>query len=365
MYTFIDKGERSLTLRPEGTASAVRSAIEHGLLNDALPLKICYVTPCFRYEKPQAGRLREFHQFGVELFGPSGPSADAEIILVATALLKRLGIHDLRTEINSIGCPECRPRYHRALREYFESHKERLCETCQGRLWKNPMRILDCKSPICQTLSKDAPNITEFLCPACHEHFEGLKQRLSAAGVHYTVNPRIVRGLDYYTRTVFELISTKLGAQGTVCGGGRYDGLVQELGGNPTPALGFAMGLGKREKTTGFDTRGHQIIPRPLRSGFNQNRGFYFQKTIPVIVIPRQFYDLVPQPQHLLHIWSAEVQVSIFQPQFFIGCAVFLNGEGGRRGFCQQPQIVDVYLYLAGRKIGIDRFPLPQQPFCH
>ena len=243
MYTFTDKGERSLTLRPEGTASTVRSAIEHGLLNDALPLKVCYVTPCFRYEKPQAGRLREFHQFGVEMFGPSGPSADAEIILVATALLKRLGIHDLRTEVNSIGCPECRPQYYRALREYFESHKDRLCETCQGRLWKNPMRILDCKSPICQTLAKDAPNITDFLCPACHEHFEGLKQRLSAAGVNYTINPRIVRGLDYYTRTVFELVSTKLGAQGTVCGGGWYDGLVQELGGNPTPALGFAMGL--------------------------------------------------------------------------------------------------------------------------
>ena len=243
MYTFTDKGDRSLTLRPEGTASVVRSAIEHGLLNDALPLKVCYVTPCFRYEKPQAGRFREFHQFGIELFGAASPSADAEVILVALALLRRLGIEDLRVELNSIGCPNCRPLYHKALRDYFAARKDALCGTCHERLEKNPMRILDCKSPVCQEIAAGAPIGLDFICDECRAHFQGLQARLDKVGVAYSVNPRIVRGLDYYTRTVFEIVSDKLGSQGTVCGGGRYDGLVGQLGGPPTPALGFGMGL--------------------------------------------------------------------------------------------------------------------------
>ncbi len=243
MYTFTDKGGRSLTLRPEGTASVVRSAIEHGLLNDALPLKVCYVTPCFRYEKPQAGRFREFHQFGIELFGSASPSADAEVILVALALLRRLGIEGLKVELNSIGCPHCRPLYHKALRDYFEARKGELCGTCNGRLEKNPMRILDCKSPDCQAIAAGAPVMLDFICDDCRAHFAGLQARLDEVGVGYSLNPRIVRGLDYYTRTVFEIVSDKLGAQGTVCGGGRYDGLVEELGGSPTPALGFGLGL--------------------------------------------------------------------------------------------------------------------------
>lgn len=243
MYTFTDKGDRSITLRPEGTASVVRTALEHGLLNDALPMKASYVIPCFRYEKPQAGRLREFHQFGVEMFGSQSPNADAEVIGLVKNCFDTLGITDIALEINSIGCPECRPKYLKALREYFAARQEELCPTCQERLEKNPMRILDCKSPVCHDIAKDAPTGLEYLCQECKEHFEGLKKRLELMGIEYTVNPRIVRGLDYYTKTVFEFISQNIGAQGTVCGGGRYDGLIGQMGGAPTPAIGFAMGL--------------------------------------------------------------------------------------------------------------------------
>jgi len=243
MYTFTDKGDRSITLRPEGTAGTVRAVMEHGLLADALPLKVSYVTSCFRYEKPQAGRLREFHQFGAELFGARDPSADAELIAMAAEALAAAGVEDLSLEINSIGCPNCRPGYHAALKQYFEGYRDQLCPTCQERLEKNPLRILDCKSPVCAAIAKDAPVGLDYLCDDCREHFEGLKARLDALGIAYTVNPRIVRGLDYYTKTVFEFVSGQIGAQGTVCGGGRYDGLVEELGGAPTPALGFAMGL--------------------------------------------------------------------------------------------------------------------------
>ncbi len=243
MYTFEDKGGRSITLRPEGTAGTVRCMIEHGLFNEAMPLRASYVTSCFRYEKPQAGRLREFHQFGVEMFGSSSAAADAEVISLASQIFDTLGISDISLEINSIGCPECRKKYHEALKAYFKSNEESLCETCKGRLDKNPMRILDCKSPVCKEISKDAPIILDYLCDDCKEHFESLKARLDALGIEYTVNGRIVRGLDYYTRTVFEFISNNIGAQGTVCGGGRYDGLVEMLGGPKTPALGFGMGL--------------------------------------------------------------------------------------------------------------------------
>lgn len=243
MYTFIDKGDRSITLRPEFTAGVVRSVIEHGLINGALPVKACYVGGCYRYEKPQAGRMREFHQFGAEMFGAKDPSADAEMILLAHSVLKNLGIKNLSLEINSIGCPECRAKYHAALKEYFASRQEELCETCRERLDRNPMRILDCKSPICKEIADKAPVMIDFLCDECNTHFEGVKKHLNAVGLDFTVNPKIVRGLDYYTKTVFEFISGEIGAQSTVCGGGRYDGLVGQMGGPELPSLGFAMGI--------------------------------------------------------------------------------------------------------------------------
>ena len=243
MYTFQDKGNRSITLRPEGTAGVVRAAIQNGLLGDALPVMASYVVSCFRYEKPQAGRLREFHQFGVEMLGAAAPSADAQVIALANEIFKVLGVEGLRLELNSIGCPQCRAAYHQKLVEYFNGYKDKLCETCLGRLEKNPMRILDCKNPECKEIAKNAPKIIDFLCDDCRDHFEGVKTRLSAMGIDFVVNPTIVRGLDYYTRTVFEFVSENIGAQGTVCGGGRYDGLIGMLGGKETPALGFAMGL--------------------------------------------------------------------------------------------------------------------------
>lgn len=243
MYTFDDKGGRSITLRPEGTAGAARSFLENGLCNEALPQKICYLTSCYRYEKPQAGRLREFHQFGVECFGTPSPLADAEIISLAKTVFDELGINDLSLEINSIGCPECRVKYHEALREYFNARKDELCDTCKERLDRNPMRILDCKSPICSEIAKGAPVVLDYLCDDCKEHFEAVKKYLTSQSIEFTVNPQIVRGLDYYTKTVFEFVSNSIGAQGTVCGGGRYDGLIEELGGQKTPSLGFGLGL--------------------------------------------------------------------------------------------------------------------------
>ncbi len=238
-----EKGKDLYGLKPEGTAGIVRSVIQNNLLKGALPLKTCYVTSCFRHERPQAGRLREFHQFGVELFGPGSPSADVEVILVAKNLFDMLGLKNISLNINSIGCPECRKDYHAALKAYFEQYKDKLCPTCLERLDKNPMRILDCKSPVCSEIAKGAPVVTDYLCDECKEHFDGVKARLKALNISFEVNPKIVRGLDYYTKTVFEFISTDLGAQATVCGGGRYDGLVEQLGGDPTKALGFAVGL--------------------------------------------------------------------------------------------------------------------------
>lgn len=243
MYTFDDKGGRSLTLRPEGTAGAVRCLLEHGLYNDALPVKACYVLSCYRYEKPQAGRLREFHQFGIECFGAPECAADAEIIAVAHHAFERFGLKNIHLEINSIGCPACRAKYLEALREYFRQSEADLCETCKGRLERNPMRILDCKSPVCGEIAATSPKMIDYICDDCRAHFDGVKSRLDAMGIAYTINPSIVRGLDYYTRTVFEFVSTEIGAQGTVCGGGRYDGLVEEMGGPHLPSLGFGMGL--------------------------------------------------------------------------------------------------------------------------
>lgn len=243
MYTFDDKGGRSITLRPEGTAGAARAFLENGLSNEALPQKICYLTSCYRYEKPQAGRLREFHQFGIECFGASSPLADAEMISLAKQVFDELEVKDLHLELNSIGCPTCRAKYHKALKEYFESRKDELCDTCRDRLDRNPMRILDCKSPVCHEIAKGAPVVLDYLCDECREHFDTVKKYLDAMNIEYVVNPQIVRGLDYYTKTVFEFVSDSIGAQGTVCGGGRYDGLIQELGGQSTPSLGFAVGL--------------------------------------------------------------------------------------------------------------------------
>ncbi len=243
MYTFETKSGESVTLRPEGTAGAARAVLEHALENEGLPIKASYFVSCYRYEKPQAGRLREFHQFGLEEYGTQSPVADAELICAAQSIFDRLRIKQLRLEINSIGCPECRSKYHEALRAYFEGYKSELCETCLSRLEKNPMRILDCKSPICSKIAEGAPKITEYLCDECNEHFALVQKYLDAAGVKYIVNPTIVRGLDYYTKTVFEFVTDCIGAQGTVCGGGRYDGLIEELGGKHMPSLGFAMGL--------------------------------------------------------------------------------------------------------------------------
>ncbi len=242
MYTFEDKGGRSITLRPEGTAGIVRSFLENGIFNDPLPAKLFYLINCFRYEKPQKGRLRQFSQFGVEMFGATSPQADAMIISLPYNLLKSVKI-DTTLYINSIGCKTCRAEYRKALIEYFEDKKDKLCPTCLERLEKNPMRILDCKSEICNSLAKDAPVITDYLCDDCDSHFETVKQLLSGMDIAYEVNPKIVRGLDYYNRTVFEFVSNNIGAQGTVCGGGRYDGMTEQLGGASYPGIGFAMGL--------------------------------------------------------------------------------------------------------------------------
>ena len=243
MYTFTDQGGRELALRPEGTAGVNRAVIENGLINGALPVKLSYAISCFRAEKPQAGRMREFHQLGMELFGASSPSADAEVIAFVDEFFRLLGIRNISLEINSIGCKECRKNDHAALKSYFEARKDRLCDTCLERLDKNPLRILDCKNPDCKEVAKDAPVVLDYLCDDCKAHFEGLKKRLDALGVPYTVNPRIVRGLDYYVRTVFEFVSSDLGAQSTVCGGGRYDGLIKSLGGPDQPGIGYAMGV--------------------------------------------------------------------------------------------------------------------------
>ena len=244
MYTFTDKGGRSLTLKPEGTAGAVRSFVEHGLYNSALPLKAYYFTPVFRYERPQAGRYREHHQFGAEVFGATEPTMDAELIAFALDIISSFGINELSLCINSIGCPKCRAAYNAALKEYMNSRREELCSTCRERLDKNPLRILDCKVPSCGEIAANAPVILDYLCDDCREHFEKLKQLLDAAGIAYTVDPHIVRGLDYYVRTVFEIIYTQPGGDKiTVCGGGRYDGLSAQISDVSVASAGFGMGL--------------------------------------------------------------------------------------------------------------------------
>ncbi|MDE6613469.1 MAG: histidine--tRNA ligase, partial [Clostridia bacterium] len=242
MYTFEDKGGRSVTLKPEGTAGAARLFIENGLASSPMPVKTYYITPAFRYERPQAGRLREFHQFGIEIFGSKAYETDAEVIFAASSFLDKLGVKS-RLEINSIGCKTCRAEYNRALKNYFAPHLNDMCAACRSRYDKNPLRMLDCKEDCCKKFTNDAPAITDYLCEECALHFDGVKKLLNEQGLNYTVNPRIVRGLDYYGKTVFEFVSDAIGAQGTVCGGGRYDGLIEELGGVPMPAIGFAAGI--------------------------------------------------------------------------------------------------------------------------
>ncbi len=242
MYTFKDKGDRSITLKPEGTAGTVRAFIENGLAGGVLPAKMYYITPAFRYERPQAGRLREFHQFGVEVFGAASAQTDAEAILMADTFLKKLGLN-VALKLNSIGCKTCRAAYNKALKDFFAPHLDELCHDCKTRFEKNPLRLLDCKEEACKKINADAPTILEYLCDDCSAHFEEVKACLDLSGVAYEIDPRIVRGLDYYTRSVFEFVSTSIGAQGTVCAGGRYDGLIEELGGKPMPAVGFAAGI--------------------------------------------------------------------------------------------------------------------------
>ncbi len=243
MYTFSDKGGRSMTLRPEGTAGVARSFIENGLAGGVMPFKSYYLISAFRYERPQAGRLREFHQFGAELYGSGEPAADAEIIALAHRFLRATKISGVELRINSIGCKHCREKYAEALRAYFAPHIGEMCEDCRSRYEKNPLRMLDCKEEGCKKYTSAAPSMLDYLCDGCRTHFEGVKELLSALGIAYTVDPRIVRGLDYYSRTVFEFVSDALGAQSTVLAGGRYDTLIEQLGGKPTPAVGFAAGL--------------------------------------------------------------------------------------------------------------------------
>jgi histidyl-tRNA synthetase len=243
MYTFLDRSGRSLTLRPEGTASTVRALLENKLHAGALPVKFYYIAPMFRYDRPQAGRYRQFHQFGVEVFGAAEPGLDAEVIAMMLDIYGRLGLKDLRVELNSVGCSDCRKVYRAALQEHLKEKLLELCPTCQGRYKKNPLRIFDCKSRQCQELVADAPTITESLCPACREHFSRVQEYLKELQIPYHLNPYMVRGLDYYTRTAFEIVAEGIGAQSSIGGGGRYDNLVEECGGPPLPGIGYAMGM--------------------------------------------------------------------------------------------------------------------------
>ena len=243
MYTFTDRGERSLTLRPENTAAVVRSYLENKLYADNQLAKLFYIGPMFRYDRPQAGRYRQFHQFGIESIGLSNPTVDAEIITLAVQFLKKLGLEELILQLNSVGCPKCRPVYREKLQEFLKEKVEDLCNDCKSRYDRNPMRILDCKNEKCTALSQGAPEMVDCLCDDCNSHFTKLKELLTAIGIEYKLNPRLVRGLDYYTKTAFEIQYAPLGAQSAVCGGGRYDGLIGECGGNDTPAIGFAIGI--------------------------------------------------------------------------------------------------------------------------
>lgn len=243
MYTFEDLGKRSITLKPEGTSPVARSFVEHKDYAKVQPTKFFYITPCYRYERPQSGRLREFHQFGVETYGATSALADAEVITLANDFLKAAGLTDYQLRINSVGCPICRKKHRTALKKFLENKYDVLCDTCKTRYDKNPMRILDCKSKVCSEAVEDAPLMLDYLCDDCMDSFEELKKYLKASQVEFKVDPKIVRGLDYYTKTAFEFVTEKIGAQGTICGGGRYDHLIEEVGGPETPGVGFGLGI--------------------------------------------------------------------------------------------------------------------------
>lgn len=243
MYTFTDRGDRSITLRPENTASAVRAYLQNKLYAESNLVKLFYIGSMFRYDRPQAGRMREFHQFGVEALGEANPAVDAEVILLAMSLLEGLGLKDLELSINSVGCPKCRSKYRTMLQDFFRDKLDDLCEDCRSRFDRSPLRILDCKKDSDKPYMADAPKITDCLCDECSDHFAKLKEHLANAGISFQHDPRLVRGLDYYTKTAFEIKYPPLGAQSAVAGGGRYDGLIEEMGGSPTSAVGFATGL--------------------------------------------------------------------------------------------------------------------------
>ncbi len=243
MYTFTDRGDRQLSLKPEGTAGVIRSFIENKMYADTQPTKLYYITPCFRYERPQAGRQRQFHQFGIEVLGSDGPSVDAEVISLAVQFFNEMGLNNLSVNINSVGCPTCREEYNRKLKEYLDQKVDVLCETCLERKDKNPMRVIDCKNPHCKENLQDIPFMIDHLCEDCKDHFDKLQTYLKEMDINYVVDKTIVRGLDYYKKTAFEIISNDIGSQSTVCGGGRYDGLVEMLGGpKGISGIGFALG---------------------------------------------------------------------------------------------------------------------------
>ncbi|MFQ7520095.1 MAG: histidine--tRNA ligase [Clostridium sp.] len=243
MYTFTDRGDRQLSLKPEGTAGVIRSFIENKMYADTQPTKLYYITPCFRYERPQAGRQRQFHQFGIEVLGSDGPSVDAEVISLAVQFFNEMGLKNLSVNINSVGCPTCREEYNRKLKEYLDKKVDVLCETCLERKDKNPMRVIDCKNPHCKENLQDIPFMIDHLCEDCKDHFDKLQTYLKEMDINYVVDKTIVRGLDYYKKTAFEIISNDIGSQSTVCGGGRYDGLVEMLGGpKGISGIGFALG---------------------------------------------------------------------------------------------------------------------------
>ncbi|OIQ08399.1 histidine--tRNA ligase [Moorella thermoacetica] len=259
MYTFIDRGDRSLTLRPEGTAPVVRAFVEHSLEARGLPVKLFYLGPMFRYGRPQAGRLRQFHQFGVEAFGSRDPALDAEVIALAMDFYTRLGLKDLELHLNSVGCPACRPAHREKLKAYLRPRLEELCPTCQGRFERNPLRIFDCKSPACQEIVREAPTVTASLCPDCAGHFHRVQEYLKALGVEFILDEHLVRGLDYYTKTAFEIMVKGIGAQSSIGGGGRYDGLVAALGGKQVPGIGFGLGL--ERVLLALETQGQEPPP--------------------------------------------------------------------------------------------------------
>lgn len=243
MYTFTDRGDRSITLRPEGTAAIVRAYLENKLYSLPQPVKLFLIGPMFRYDRPQAGRFRQFHQFDVEVFGSNSPAVDAEVIAMAMDIYRRIGLNNLELHINSVGCPQCRPLLRQKLQDYFRPGLQELCPNCQGRFERNPLRILDCKNQKCQELSQGAPTTLDTLCPECATHFQQVKDFLDTAGIAYQVDNRLVRGLDYYTQTAFEIMTRDIGAQSSIGGGGRYNGLIEACGGPPTPGIGFALGL--------------------------------------------------------------------------------------------------------------------------